>query len=303
MQAQRTTWQSLLVALVCLLSVGLARADALADLEKARGYYEAGHYSEAAERFHTLLDPKGEAARQPALLETIRTYYTACLIALGRNAEADTQIEAILRANPSASPDPVVFPGAVLDRFADVRSRLRGELNAQARVKAAQEAEEKRRAEEARLREKRRLAELERLARQEVHVYHNSRWIAALPLGAGQFQNGQNAAGWLFLGSEVALATTAVVTSWMAQSLQTQGFDPDINQSALNDRVHTLTTVNRASWATLIAVAVGGVVHAQLTFVPETRVVKERAIPSTFAVAPVAEVEPRGAVLGLQGVF
>ena len=52
------------------------------------------------------------------------------------------------------------------------------------------------------------ITELERLASEELHVRHNSRWIALIPGGVGQFQNDQDALGWTLLGGEAALALT-----------------------------------------------------------------------------------------------
>jgi CheY-like chemotaxis protein len=73
-------------------------------------------------------------------------YLVASLIALGRDKDADVEIEGILRQNPSAVPDGV-FPTQVFDRFTDVRSRIREDLEAKAREKAKIE-QAKRKAEE-----------------------------------------------------------------------------------------------------------------------------------------------------------
>jgi hypothetical protein len=251
-----------------------------------------------------MLDPAAASpVREPWLLERVRTYYAACLIALGRDAEADALVEQILRANPSASPDPVVFPGKVLDRFSDVRARIREELDARAREKADKERRDRERAAEAARQERARVAELERLARRESDVVHNSRWVALLPFGVGQFQNRQTALGWAFLGTEAALTATSMVTFVVVQSLQSQGNTPGIDTRDLNERVASASKINRWSVAALAIVAVGGIAHAQITFVPEERVVRERPLPRGPAVEPAVSLETGGGMLGLRGSF
>lgn len=293
-----------LTAVVCLAIALPAYADAISDFEKARDSFDKGSYAEAADRFRAMIDPAtGSAAEDPVLRERARFYYVACLIGLGRNAEAEREIEAILRANPSSSPDPVVFPTAVLDRFADVRAKLRAELDAKQAEKLRKEQEERERIRKQQQAERARIAELERLAKQEHHIEHNSRWIAAIPFGVGQFQNGQNAGGWLFLTSETLLAATTVVTSALWQSYQSQGVQGGVDWNELNSRQSTAKTINNAAFFALVGVMVGGVFHAQLTFVPERRATRERPLPKTLTVTPSASALPSGGWLGIQGRF
>jgi hypothetical protein len=302
MRAIRTFFFALLTAAICLASGGLAVADALQDFDKARSSYEAGRYPEAAERFQAMLGPKSDAASQPGLIERVRIYHAACLIALSRPLEADAQIETILRANPSASPDPVVFPSAVLDRFSDVHARIRHELEWRAAEKAAQEERAKKQFEATKKRESERIAALERQARQEALVVRNSRWVAAVPFGVGQFQNRQTALGWVLLTSETVLAAGSIVTFLMVQSLQSLGNDPGIDRDALNTRVHTVKLINQASFAALMVLAAGGIAHAESTFVPEFRTVRDRPVPKP-SITPVADALANGLFLGVQGQF
>jgi len=119
----------------------------------------------------------------------------------------------------------------------------------------------------------------------------------------GQFQNRQTAAGWLFLTSETLLAATTVVTSALWQSYQAQGVQGGVDWIELNSRQSTAKTINNAAFFALIGVMVGGVVHAQWTFVPERRVTKERPLPKSLTVTPTASALPSGGWLGLQGSF
>lgn len=300
----RAWWLGLVMAAVCVLFALTSHADAVTDFEKARSSYEGGRYDEAAERFQAMLDPKSPTAViEPWLIEKTRTYYAACLIALGRGAEADAQITAILRTNPSASADPMVFPSAVLDRFSDVRAKIREELETREAERLRREQQERARALAEKNREERRIAMLESLARQEVHIVRNSRWIAAIPGGAGQFQNGQTALGWLFLSTETALAATTMVTGVMVSSLESQGFVAGIDRNEINSRNDTATTINRVSFGALLTVVVVGILHAELTFVPEQRTVRQRPLRQEPVLAPVISAVPTGGLLGVRATF
>jgi hypothetical protein len=197
----------------------------------------------------------------------------------------------------------VVFPGAFLDRFADVRGKLRQELEAKAKALAeAERVAREREAERERL-EKLRIAKLEELARQEYRVQESSRWIAMLPFGAGQFQNGQSAWGWAFLSTEGLLAGTSVVTYALVEYLKTQGSRADVDVVALQSRQDSIARLNRISFGAFAGVALLGVAHAQLTFVPERSTIRERAIPKVPAFAPSLDVHSTGGVLSISGVF
>ena len=52
----------------------------------------------------------------------------------------------------------------------------------------------------------------EPLASQESVVVRHSRWIAALPFGVGQFQNGQEGLGYALLVSEALLAGASITS-------------------------------------------------------------------------------------------
>ncbi|PIE05266.1 MAG: hypothetical protein CSA75_05660 [Sorangium cellulosum] len=292
------------LALFVLLWSWFAFADELAEFDKGRNSYSRGAYEQAADRFAQMLDADNpDALKSSDLIEQARIYRVASLIALGRTSEADKEIETILRVNPSAYPDPVIFPGVVLDRFTDVRGKIRSELEAQAKEKARMERLrlEKEQAKQRRARE--RIKRLEQLATQEVRVVQNSRWLAALPFGVGQFQNEQQELGWLFLTTEFALASTTVVTSAIYQDLSSKGTQDNVDPEDLNDRIATMKTVNNLAFAALALTAVGGIIHSQLTYVPERREVRQRELPKELMVEPRVSALPGGAMVGVGGSF
>jgi tetratricopeptide (TPR) repeat protein len=295
---------ALLVVAVVLLGGRVSLADELSEFEKGRNSYSVGRYEEAAERFAQMLDSNSDdPLTSPQLIEQARIYRAASLLAIGRLAEADHEIETILRTNPSAYPDPVVFPGIVLDRFTDVRGRIRQELESKAQEKARQEQLRLQREHERRERERERVAALEKIAQQETHTEHHSRWLAALPFGVGQFQNDQTALAWTLLVTETALATTTVVTSAVVQNLQSKGTEPNVDPIALNERVSTTKTINHVVFAAWVLTAAGGIAHAQWTFVPERKHVRKRELPPELRPAPTIGVVPGGALLEWRAQF
>lgn len=140
------------------------------------------------------------------------------------------------------------------------------------------------------------------------HANGPSRWIAAMPFGAGQFQNGDVGLGIFFAGSEAALGVTSIVTGVLTMHLASASetkVTPDgrkyyLDRAEANDRIRTLTTMNRIAFASLAAFAVAGVVEAQINFGPRRAVPAEPAAPSiTVSAAPV----PGGGLIGFRAEF
>jgi hypothetical protein len=117
-----------------------------------------------------------------------------------------------------------------------------------------------------------------------------SRWIAALPFGAGQFQNGDVGLGVLFAVSEslFGIASIASVAYVGALVRTTPGRVSDV--SSLNQRLEIATTVNRVTFGGFAALAVAGVLEAQVNF-------------GRKPVAVTAGAAPGGALVGLRAAF
>ena len=119
--------------------------------------------------------------------------------------------EQLLLAEPSFEPDPLTFPSDVLDLFFDVRTKIRDRLNAAAEASARREAERRAREETERRRAAERVRLLERLAAEEKTTVRSSRWVASVPFGVGQMQNGDHALGWSLFGVEALLVGLVTV--------------------------------------------------------------------------------------------
>jgi hypothetical protein len=284
-----------------------------AELARVVGLVGAARYEECSARLGLLLNPKGaRPLRDPNVIETARIYHATCLIGLDKVVLADEPLRAAIRKNPQMrAPDSLVFPQKVVDRFLKVREELYAELRAAERTqieKARREARERQRQEDWA-----RMLLLERLARQEVVITKNRRWIAAVPFGAGQFQNEEDTLGWIFLGTEAALGATALTSLAVYSHLQTE-VDRILARrlavdSGVQDRLNDWRLALTLSSYSFIGAAALGILQAQLAFVPEVRVVRERKIPDLpdgglkLRLRPDVSAGPDRVFLGVRGTF
>jgi TonB family protein len=106
-----------------LLAVVIARPAAAQPnaLNAARDLYAAARYDEALAMLNGL--PPGNA---PVIVDvtTVQQYRSLCLLALGRGAEAEEAIGAVVTANPSYQPSEAEASPRVRSAFSEVRQRL-----------------------------------------------------------------------------------------------------------------------------------------------------------------------------------
>jgi tetratricopeptide (TPR) repeat protein len=294
--------------------VRLGSADEQTDLEKGRNAYLARQYDEADARFRAMLDPAaGTAVRDRSVLAQARMLWGAVLFAKGKREHAEALFERLLLDDPSFDPDPLSFPTDVINVFIDTRAKIRELLRAAAQETVKREAERRAREEANKLRETARIAKLERLAREESVVEMHSRLIALVPFGAGQFQNGQRALGLIFLSTElacVAVGSVAVPIYFDQLQRASESYsnrDTELAKQYLN-RASTIRNVNLSAYGAFALAAIAGVVHAQMTFVPQRTETRPRAVPSQAQIVPFASPALEnsslsGAVLGVSGRF
>ena len=305
----------LLAALAFTAWPGALRADELQDFELAKSRYDVGSYQEAADKFAKLLDARGSSYLQDGKLrQQARALYAASLVALSRLDQADEVIGTLLREDTTYQPTPGQFPQQVVDRFIAVRAKLRTELEELARQRLAEEQQRELERQQARALQAKRVADLEKLAREEQVVEQRSRWIAMIPLGAGQFQNDEAPLGWFFATSEALTAATSIVSGIVANNYATvrcgdPQTDPDtgrpvgIDCDKLSTSFYTARTINWISFGTAAALAVAGIIEAQAAFEPEQSETRTRELPPSLQVKPSAAVSDKGVLVGLEGRF
>lgn len=293
---------SVAAGLVCATLAPTARADAASDLEKAHNAYVARQYDEAEMRLRALLDAKTSTLVDPDKIADARMYLAATLLAEKKNDEANSMLEQLLTERPDYQPDPLRVSLEAIDALTDARTRIRDKLAALQAEKVRKAQEEKAKIESERVKQQIRLQQLEQLAGTEIIEHPNSRLLAMVPFGAGQFQNGQTALGWTFLVSQGALAIGSGVAAgfwyYYVQQEQRGINNNDGTAKGYRDLAAGWSIGGDAMFGGFALLAVIGVVHAQLTFVPETVETRKRPLPPV-SVTPT--VVPGG--LGLVGRF
>jgi tetratricopeptide (TPR) repeat protein len=280
----------------------VARADPQADLEKAHNAYVAHRYEDAETRLRALLDPQAGELKDSDSVADARMYLGAVLLAENKKDEAAKTFETLVRDKPDYQADPLRVSLDAIDALTDAKARLRDELAARQAEKIKKEVEEKAKLDTERKNAALRLAKLEELARTELVTERNSRWIGLLPFGVGQFQNGDKGLGWLFFSSEVLLAAGSAVGAGVALYDQQQAVDAlqrsDGTAEGWHERAVQAAVTGDVLAGGFLAMALIGVVHAQLSFVPERVTVRRHELPP-LSLSPV--VGPGG--VGLHGTF
>jgi tetratricopeptide (TPR) repeat protein len=282
-----TSALSLAVALALSLSLSLAsssaaRADDLADFDRARAAYDAQRYDEAVARFDSLVGGDLPRLQTRALVLESRKYLGAAYLFVGRPADARRQFELLLRDEPTYTIDPVTFPAEVRAAFEEVRRDLEREARARAEARAREE-EERRRAEAERLLQERgRLLRLVELAQQETVVEYHSRLYASLPFGIGQFQNGHDGLGLALAVTEGLLAAASIAMTFLHASLPNPR-EYDLLTSADQRDVRLLESAfaitSYITFGAFVAVALAGIVDAHVRFVPTVTRTRRRELP------------------------
>lgn len=295
-----------LLALAFSCTTGQARASGEgAELEKARAAYSGRNYEDVEHRLRELLE--SARLKDPVLLNLGRMYFGAALVQLSRREEAVKVFEAILDTDGQYEPDPLTFSSQVMEVFIDTRAQLRERIAERARQEAKNAAERKAKEEQDRVRAASYLRAVEKLASEESVVVKHSRALAFLPFGVGQFQNGQNAAGWAFLLFESAFlvgsATTVPFYISANDSKNEQASKDSIAAEGYRQRATDIRTLNLAFNAAFLLTWAGGVIQAHATFVPEAKELRPRPLPKVVQLTPQIRPELGGASLGLSGRF
>ncbi|MCL2725878.1 MAG: hypothetical protein FWD69_15735 [Polyangiaceae bacterium] len=296
-----------------LCAVPNARAQNRVEIEKARAAYLARNYSDAEERLTALVDPHS-GLREPGLLSQARMYLAATFIAEGKHDAAHGILETLIVEDPSFEPDPLSFPGDVINTFIDVRANLQERLREAARNAARLEAERKAQAEAARARHEAWLERVKEMAQEDKTIMRNQRLVAFVPFGAGQFQNRQPGLGWLFLSTEAALVAATVATVPMysyalnRRNEERASGDVDLKAQIYDNRARNIRIVNLSLTGSFVALAVAGILQANIAYISEVTEVKKRPLPPLArllpTISPVAHEGggASGLMLGLSGI-
>ncbi|MBX3233401.1 MAG: hypothetical protein KIT84_33945 [Labilithrix sp.] len=305
-----------LIGGLLLGSVGVARADARTDFEKARAAFNARNWADAEEKLRALLDPKS-GLKERTLISQSRMYLGASLLQQGKADAAKEVFEALVLDDPTFEPDPLGFPGPAIDAFIDVRSSLLEQIKTAQQNAARLAAERKAKEEADREAQRAWLEKLKAQAGEEKITVRHSRVVASLPFGVGQFQNDQPVLGWLFLGAQVSAIAGTAVTYGMYRYARGRVNDEVGGLYQLSEqwetRANDLRLVNFGFTAGFVGFAALGIVQAHIAFVPERAEKKPRELPPLAPSTPprsssllrtlVPIVTPLASSTGVDGMF
>jgi hypothetical protein len=230
------------------------------------------------------LTPAGCRVVDGAIVQKARGYYAIALVGNGKKEEARAPIDAILLEDPNFAFSADVFPQVVIDLSISERGRISGDIQEVIRKRAA-EAAKKRAADEQRENDRNAyIRALEAQASTEVEQEKHSRWVAAIPFGVGQYQNGDIGLGVVFTVSELVSAGTMAVTSaiWLDLNLQGISFQNGNHangETADTSQMEALQVANDVSFGVLLALVAAGIIEAEVSFKQPPPLTKHRPLP------------------------
>jgi len=265
--------------------------------DRGRTAFGRAEYQRAIEVLHPLLYPEVLLDSEGEVVQARRMLGVAYLFE-NKPDEARREFRKLLELRPDYRFDPLLDPQRVVDFFNGVLKEE--EATIAEMEKRRRERDKKRAAEDERAAARRRLPPT--VLRYERHSFA----VNFIPLGAGQFQNGQRGKGWLFFGAEALLG--AVSVGAFATNLGLYGLAPQrgclapqpmgvacppgsIDHSQ-EDRSNTLLGVQVVSGALFFAVAIWGVIDAIHHHQPEvplpdsTKVARERSPAARLTFSP-----------------
>jgi hypothetical protein len=111
---------SIVACAAAVLTLWAPRAEAQPSLSAAQELYASAAYDDALAMFEVLLSDEGAETDRQA----IELYRTMCLVAVGRQADADLAIESIVTKNPLFRPSTEELSPRMRTAFTSARKRL-----------------------------------------------------------------------------------------------------------------------------------------------------------------------------------
>ena len=236
-------------ALIVTLPVVTAAQTPKDEFQIGLNAYLYGDFPEVIRRLRPLIEPTVRLTNPADLVKCYEQLALAYYF-LNQREDAKDIFGRLLRFRPDQKLNPILVPADVIVFYGKVRDELAEELQRQRELLAKERRENE---------ERRRLKNL-----REVHIERrrNSRFVAAMPFGLGQFQNNDTALGVLFLGTELAAAGLSLGLYASVENLRKEG------RFAREDisRVRSLQTAQVISGGIALGMMVGGIVHALWTY-------------------------------------
>ncbi len=285
--------------------------------------YRAARFDDCVTTARRLLDPQApDRLTEPSEIDATTTYLGTCLVRTGRTAQAEGLFEQWIydgakRNAVPAKPNVALYGSGAAEAYDVAYQRVSARLELERREALLARDKAKNDAERLAAAEAERQAALLEFAATESVLTVNRRWVASVPFGVGQFQNGKPGLGWLFLTTEaVALGITL---GGLGAELELAAHAPDqagsrreaedpLDLGDSQDRARVTWVVGMYAFA---ALAAGGIAEAHLNFVPQFEETRKRPVPKALREPPQPKNQlrlvplgwSRGAGVGLVGHF
>jgi tetratricopeptide (TPR) repeat protein len=285
-----------MVPAIVVLAAATATS-ATEEYQRGRTAFLRGQYQRAISVLHPLLYPELRLESEEEVIVAHRMLGVSYLFE-NQPDQARIEFRKLLELQPDYRFDALLDPPRVVEFFNEIVRQQQKELT------------------DIEFRLRRREAELARRSSQVVErrIERRSFPLTFVPFGVGQFQNGQDRKGWLFLGVEGVLATTsmaAFVTNFaMFGAEQTRAClvpvvlgecPPGRADQSEENFSRNLTRVQVVSGGLFFAVAIFGIVDAIRNFQEEV-VIGETVVgppPTSLRIVPTLSPLAQGAALSV----
>jgi len=282
-------------ALIASLAASGARADDFSDFNAARQAYLEQRWHDAVQLFQEMVGGEIPRLQNETLILESRKYLGSAYLFVENREGAEEQFALLLRQDPQYELDPLQFPRDVREVFDSVRDDVQADLDREAREARDRALRRALAAQEREAAMLMRLDRLEELARVETVEVRNSRALALVPFGVGQFRNGHRGFG-IFLAATQSFFLVATVASFAvhlnalreSQRSGEPGFDePRWRQAEQASRI-----TNQLSFSILGALVGVGLIDAQVRYVPVRQERRERELPEDVPELPDLDAAP-----------
>jgi tetratricopeptide (TPR) repeat protein len=221
--------------------------------ERGKSAYLYGSYALAIDCLAPLLSPD-LLLSSPDELALAYEYVGLAYFYLDQRAQAEPFFKSLIFFRPEHELDPVRVPPDAVTFYTQLHDALAHELQARSEALEAQRARED--------------AALEALTRRELIIEQrvNSRLVALLPFGVGQFQNDDVSAGYLFLTTELITTLASVGLFWRIEQMrQENGRFSRADVSFARE----LQSAQLITGGVALGLALSGVIHALINYQPQ----------------------------------
>lgn len=245
-------------------------------MNRARVTFEYGDYAEAS-RLLSALVQAGRFESPQVRAEAYRLLGLS-LFYQGRKGDAHKAFLEYLYLEPDAELDPFYVPPAAVSffeeikrqaepRLAPLRAQKQAQLEAQRRAEAVEAERRHQRELEA---ERKRLAEITPSV--ERRVVQHEFWVAMMPFGIGQFQNGDRKLGTFFATSMLISGAASAGSALLIEQLRDNDTHKFDNRGSGPTDYTTAQRLNVVKWVgagLFYALWAASAIHAAVNYKPE----------------------------------